>query len=448
MRPIASVFAGLLLASTLALQAHASTAFTYQGELSSNSVLANGDYDFRFILYSADVGGAQIGPIVTQAAVPVTQGIFSVQLDFGVVFGSADSWLDIAIKPAGGPTYTPLSPRQAVTPAPRAMALSLPYVDIVSVPAAMAIDVTNYSGGVARFRGGNSGFEVVHIDTTGAGAGLWSTVDAAGESSAIVALNYGSERDAGEFEIYNPASDSPALFVRTNGSGLAVQAEVNANTMASALFARTTSNVTGSFAAIFGGPVTMQCQGAQCTQTYALRTYGNLSVVGTLSKSAGSFRIDHPLDPTGKYLSHSFVESPDMKNIYDGVVTLDASGSAQVELPDWFEALNEAFRYQLTAIGRASPGLYVSEEVRDRHFAIAGGTPNSRVSWQVTGIRHDAYAKAHPIPVEEEKVGDERGRYLTPDAYGLAPEQAIGFAQPLPLQVERPQPAPDPLQRQ
>lgn len=81
----------------------------------------------------------------------------------------------------------------------------------------------------------------------------------------------------------------------------------------------------------------------------------NLTVDGRLTKAAGSFKIDHPLDPANKYLLHSFVESPDMMNIYNGEVALDGLGKATVELPAWFEALNQDFRYQLTAIG--SPRL-------------------------------------------------------------------------------------------
>ena len=81
---------------------------------------------------------------------------------------------------------------------------------------------------------------------------------------------------------------------------------------------------------------------------------GDVNVTGTLSKGAGAFRIDHPLDPENKYLSHSFVESPDMKNIYDGVAIFDGAGEAIVTLPDWFEALNEDFRYQLTPMGAGS----------------------------------------------------------------------------------------------
>jgi hypothetical protein len=132
---------------------------------------------------------------------------------------------------------------------------------------------------------------------------------------------------------------------------------------------------------------------------YAGYFSGNVGITGTLSKSAGSFKIDDPIDPTNKFLYHSFVESPDMKNIYDGLIILDDRGEAVVKLPAWFGALNQDFRYQLTAIGAPGPQLYIAQEVQDNQFKIAGGTPGGKVSWQVTGIRHDPYANAHRIPV-------------------------------------------------
>jgi len=147
---------------------------------------------------------------------------------------------------------------------------------------------------------------------------------------------------------------------------------------------------------------------------------GNLNVTGTLTKGGGSFKIDDPLDPANKYLSHSFVESPDMKNIYDGIATLDERGEALVSLPDWFEALNKDFRYQLTAIGAPAPGLYIAEEVRGNAFKIAGGIRGHRVSWQVTGIRQDAWANAYRIPVEEDKPDNQRGHYLHPELFEVS----------------------------
>ena len=145
---------------------------------------------------------------------------------------------------------------------------------------------------------------------------------------------------------------------------------------------------------------------------------GDLTISGHLTKNTGSFRIDHPLDPKNKYLYHSLVESPDMKNIYDGVVELDENGEAWIEFPDWFEALNRDFRYQITPIGAPGPNLYVADEVSDNRFKIAGGDPGMKVSWQVTCIRHDPYANAHPISVEKDKPPEERGYYSHPELYG------------------------------
>ena len=147
---------------------------------------------------------------------------------------------------------------------------------------------------------------------------------------------------------------------------------------------------------------------------------GNLHVGGSISKGGGSFKIDDPLDPANKYLYHSFVESPDMMNIYNGIVILDKHGKAVVALPDYFEALNQDFRYQLTAIGAPGPKLYVAGEISGNKFAIAGGKPGAKVSWQVTGVRHDAYADAHRIQVEEDK-GKERGTYLHPELFQQSP---------------------------
>jgi len=152
---------------------------------------------------------------------------------------------------------------------------------------------------------------------------------------------------------------------------------------------------------------------------------GQVHVAGLLTKNSGSFKIDHPLDPANKYLYHSFVESPDMMNIYNGNALLDDNGEAWIDLPEWFEALNRDFRYQLTSIGAFSP-LFVAEEIQSNRFKIAGGKPGGKVSWQVTGIRHDAYAEAHRIPVEESKTGNEVGRYQFPELYGQPKERAIG----------------------
>lgn len=158
---------------------------------------------------------------------------------------------------------------------------------------------------------------------------------------------------------------------------------------------------------------------------------GNLNVTGKLTKGSGSFKIDHPLDPANKYLSHSFVESPDMMNIYNGNVTTDKHGLATIVLPDYFEALNRDFRYQLTVIGEFAQAI-VAKKVANNRFVIRINKPHVEVSWQVTGIRHDAYANAYRIPIEEIKPANEQGHYLHPELFGASDKDAIGAVLPGP----------------
>jgi len=154
---------------------------------------------------------------------------------------------------------------------------------------------------------------------------------------------------------------------------------------------------------------------------------GNLQVTGNVSKGGGSFKIDDPLDPANKYLSHSFVESPDMMNVYNGNVTTDKLGRATVELPEYFESLNRDFRYQLTVVGKFAQAI-VATEIGHNRFVIRTSKPLVKVSWQVTGIRKDAYANANRIPVEEEKPVDERGYYLHPEVFGQPSDKSIASA--------------------
>ncbi len=160
------------------------------------------------------------------------------------------------------------------------------------------------------------------------------------------------------------------------------------------------------------------------TENWAGVFDGNVDVMGTLSKDAGSFRIDHPLDPENKYLQHSFVESPDMMNVYNGNVTTNAEGRAVITMPDYFDALNSDFRYQLTVIGTFAQAI-IEQEIEGAQFVIATDQPNVKVSWQVTGIRKDRYAEAHRIHVELDKQAHEQGNYRHPELFGFGAERGI-----------------------
>lgn len=98
------------------------TTFTYQGQLADAGVPANGNYDMRFILYSADIGGFQVGPVLTNSPTAVKSGHFNVMLDFGTgAFDGEERWLEISVRTNSNAMFTTLSPRQAVTPVPYAL---------------------------------------------------------------------------------------------------------------------------------------------------------------------------------------------------------------------------------------------------------------------------------------------------------------------------------------
>ena len=155
---------------------------------------------------------------------------------------------------------------------------------------------------------------------------------------------------------------------------------------------------------------------------------GNVSVVGMLSKSAGTFKIDHPMDPANKYLIHSFVESPDMMNVYNGNITTDAKGKALVNLPAYFEAENIDFKYQLTIVDATQFAMArISKKVANNQFEIMTDKPGVEVSWQVTGVRNDAYAVAHRIVPEVQKTGKEAGKYIHPELFGQTADKSVYY---------------------
>jgi hypothetical protein len=463
-RFLAVLLFGLLLGITATAQANRSpappaidpqaangTTFTYQGRLTDGGAAANGAYDLRFILYNAAVGGAQVGPIVTQNDLAVSGGLFNATLDFGAIFNGTALYLEIAVRPGSSSgSYTPLSPRQALTPAPyahyatragiaasattaqtatqalsattaiTATALVLPFSASASSGGSL-FDITNTGTGQAAEFGSTTSFVTMFVSNNGSGGAIRADTGDAGQGSAVTGYNYGTDRYAAEFEIIKTTNPRAAIYARTAGTGQAIDAEVNSATTADALFARTTSPTAGSYAGVFSGPVQISCSAATCNTTNALQ------VVGNFAATVKNFKIDHPLDPANKYLNHTSVESPDMKNIYDGIATTDAAGLATVVLPDYFEALNQDFRYQLTVIGTFAQAI-VKDEIANNRFTIQTDKPNVKVSWQITGIRHDAYAKAYPIPVEEDKPPSERSRYLSPELFGQPKSRSISSA--------------------
>jgi hypothetical protein len=275
--------------------------------------------------------------------------------------------------------------------------------------------------GAGEFAGPNG---VVGYSTFDKGAGVAGFSGAKGDIG-IYGITTQKDGYAGFFKNQFGPTDSGGTGIRALAAG-AVGSEIDVSFFRGGGEFIGNNGVIGA-AAYKDGFGVLGIQGAG---DYALYSFGaayikgNLEVSGHLTKGSGTFKIDHPLDPANRYLSHSFVESPDMKNVYDGVATTDAEGRAVVDLPDYFEALNRDPRYQLTVIGAMAQAI-IEKKISDNSFTIRASEPNVEVSWQVTGIRKDAFALAHPVIVEEEKAVADRGHYLHPVELGEPASLAI-----------------------
>ena len=188
-------------------------------------------------------------------------------------------------------------------------------------------------------------------------------------------------------------------------------------------------------AAVLNGDVEIRNTG-HLTVSGFVQFDGNANIDGILTVFSGlnvvnskHFKIDHPLDPENKYLYHASIESSEVLNLYSGNITTNQQGEAVVQLPDWFEALNRDFRYQLTVIGSFAQAI-VGSEIKGNRFTIKTNAAGVKVSWQVTGVRSDAEMRKHPFKVEEDKPETERGYYLSPDAYNQPEARRITSGRP------------------
>ena len=170
----------ILMALALAFSsAHAQgTAFTYQGRLNSDMNPATGIFDLRFVVYDAASEGSVAGSALTNAATPVTNGLFTVMLDFGNQFPGAARWLEIAVRTNGNGAFTALVPRQPILPTPYSVMANSASNLLGSLPAAQLTGtlpssvLAGYSGTVALTNGGNSFNGSFSGSFGGNGAGL------------------------------------------------------------------------------------------------------------------------------------------------------------------------------------------------------------------------------------------------------------------------------------
>ena len=118
-----AALAALASASIVSTANAQGTAFSYQGRLTDNGAPPNGNYDLRFTIYDALTAGNQVGTPLTNRPVALSNGLFTVALDFGAgVFSGPNRWLEIGVRTNGSVgAYATLAPRQTITPSPYAI---------------------------------------------------------------------------------------------------------------------------------------------------------------------------------------------------------------------------------------------------------------------------------------------------------------------------------------
>ena len=438
----------LLIFAGLTAMAQAPQQFNYQGiaRSAAGAPLASQSIGLRLTVHD----GSSSGATAYQETFTVTTnayGLYNVAVGGGTVasgtfasvnWSSGAKYMEVEIDPAGGSSYASAGNSQL---------LSVPYA-LYAANAASAASVSGTTNYLSKFTGtstlGNSllfdngttvglgtitptnmtKLHVSGVGTTGSSPIYQAGIVADGGGALLSASGvYG---EGGWRGVYgrNPGTasgvEAVGVYGRCEGSayttsGYGMKGEsVGAGPTNYGVFG-SASGATGNNYGVYG---------TNSGTGYAGYFAGNVKITGSIAKGSGTFLIDHPLDPENKYLYHSFVESPDMMNIYNGNITTDANGNATITLPDYFEALNKDFRYQLTVIGTFAQAI-VSEKVNNNQFKIKTDKPNVEVSWQVTGVRHDKYADAHRVVPETEKEPQYKGHYLHAAEWGMPAAKSI-----------------------
>lgn len=438
--------------------------FNYQGvaRTTAGAPIASQAIGMRISVLDGSASGTPVY-VETHSTTTNQFGLYNVAIGGGTVvsgsmasvpWGTGDKYIKVEIDPAGGTSYTDLGAAQLLS-VPYALytANGAPGPQGPQGPAGPqgaqgAPGSANISGTInylVKFTGattgGNSGVvenngrlgigttapdAKLHVsgsydDTVTLGGITFGHNGAVVQNSSsttslvargIVGFSANSSQENHGFFAFAQSSGSTAYNVGTFSIGDAASG--------------TSGNNYGIYGYAEAGATNFGVYGNANGTGYAGYFAGNTAVTGTLSKGSGTFKIDHPLDPENKYLYHSFVESPDMMNVYNGNITTNASGVAIVTLPSYFEALNKDFRYQLTVMGTFAQAI-VAEKVSGNQFTIKTDKPNVEVSWQVTGIRKDKFAEANRVVPEVEKEEQNKGHYLHAKEYGKPFEKSIDY---------------------
>ncbi len=229
------------------IQSALGTAFTYQGQLKKGGSPVNDTCDLRFILYDANVGGSQVGPIQEKTGVNVANGYLTIpNLDFGSsAFTGEARWLEIAVKCAGDADYVTLSQRQPLTPAPYALfSKAAPWSGLSGMPAGFADNTDNdttYTAGTGLTLTGNqfsvntAAIQTRVSGTCAAGNAIRAinadgTVTCEADDNTTYTAGDGLELSGTQFRMKGTSYQNVIIVAKSGGDFSSIQAALNSIT--------------------------------------------------------------------------------------------------------------------------------------------------------------------------------------------------------------------------
>ncbi len=270
--------------------------------------------------------------------------------------------------------------------------------------------------------------ELINSSTTNSDVTLFAVHDGNGRS--------------GNFQSSLTTSTQPTLFASSSSTSTSMNAAavwgqtngINGGTFLASLQNDNTIGATGQYngggnfdaTGLFGYSKPASLYG------YGVVGEGNwysVYAVGDIGASGlKPFVIDHPADPENKILRHFSMESDEVLNVYRGTVVLDENGKANVTLPDYVCLINKNFTYSLTSVGQGNC-VYISKELENNSFEIAGGIKGQKISYVVYGERNDPYVvqNTEKIKPEIDKKPNQKGKYFMPELYGQPSEKGIFY---------------------
>jgi len=328
-------------------------AFTYQGKLDKSSIPTSSTCNFQFSLWDDPSAGTQIGSTQALNSVTVTNGLFTVQLDFGSgAFTGQARWLAIAVQCAGDGGYTPLSPRQALTAVPFAMhalggaaSLSLPFVGNVNSPSQTALEVNNTAttglfhgihGRTSSTTQNACGVRGDGLATSGLTSGIQGYATASPSGTGVVGIGaangaYFRGESPGGNGLYAVGNESGTGVYATSSSGIAVDGEA---TSGWGVFGRSQTGI-GVFGQTLGNStgVTGRCEGTTGQGVYGYSPNGAIGVWGVAEQGDAVVGQTNAANKSGVYGSASQASSFGgfFANLAGGVA-LKADGRAQIRV--------------------------------------------------------------------------------------------------------------------